>query len=478
MKTITLRPEPLSSTRRTYLALGAIGALAILLGISIPSYLSVVDSSVAAFLAPLIALSMGILFFAQTKAFFLLILTLRSACDIIFESARTSFASTGPGIGGLINVAVIAVMIFAFTKDEIVRKKPLLIAWVWFFCTACYGVFLSSGKLEGVRLVLAWISNFAVFYCASAFVKSVNDFKNVLQVIIVSSIVPVLYGLYALATNLPWVADSRMQSTFTHPNIFAFYLVLVICVVFYQLKSPLFASGMWRKTILSIWMATLLGMLLLTQTRSAWLACIFMFVLFGVIFQRRYLVYFSALCFLALLIEPIRDRIIDLSTPAVEVSQMPLDSFRWRVELWEAGLNWMDWQHYLLGYGIGAFSENAPIFFEHGDGIRWDAHNVYVQWFFDVGIIGLAGYVWLHCRVLYLLRHVSRIDRVLRFFVILTVSLYLMVSFSDNTMFYLSFNWYYWLFLGAVSSLLTVENTNEQQASKNNAAKSQTVGRR
>jgi O-antigen ligase len=471
----TFRSESSSSVQRNYLVLGAISVFAIVLGVGIPAYLSVVGSSIAALSALPLALFLGILFFAERKTFFFLILSVRSACDIVFESARSSFASGGPGIGGLVNAAIIGLMILIFSKEDLVRKKPLLMAWAWFFCTTCYGLLLSPSKPEGVRFVLAWVSNFAVFYCASYFVISVNDFKNVLRVIVASSIVPVAYGLYALASGVPPVVAGRVQSTFTHPNIFAFYLVLVICIVFYQLKSSLFVAKAWKKAMLFIWMTALFGMLLSTQTRSAWLVCILMFLFFGLLFERRYLIYIFALCCLALLIEPIRDRIIDLSAPTVTTSQTQLDSFRWRVELWIAGLSWMEVKHYLLGYGIGGFSENSPIFFERSDGIHWDAHNVYVQWFFDVGLIGLAGYAWLHCRLLYLLRQLSRIDRVLSFIVILTVVSYLTVSFSDNMMFYLAFNWYYWFFLGAASSLLTVANIDAQRTSIPNGADSKIV---
>src|SRR5439155_7959837 len=108
---------------------------------------------------------------------------------------------------------------------------------------------------------------------------------------------------------------------------------LVISIVFYQLKSSLLPGSAWKKAALFIWMGALLTMLLATQTRSAWLVCMLMFLFFGLLFERRYLLYILALCCLALLIEPIRDRIIDLSAPEVETSQSRLDSFRWRVEL-------------------------------------------------------------------------------------------------------------------------------------------------
>jgi len=88
------------------------------------------------------------------------------------------------------------------------------------------------------------------------------------------------------------------------------------------------------------------------------------------------------------------------------------------------------------------------------DGIKWDAHNVYVQWFFDVGLLGLAAYIWIHGRLLYMLRPLFAIDRLAAFITICTIISYLLVSLSDNIMFYLVFNWYYWFSIGAACALV------------------------
>lgn len=433
----------------------AIALCAIAMGAGIPAYLAVVGDGAAAVLALPLTVALAALFFARKKTFFFLVLAARSACDLVFESIRLSVAGGGPGIGGFVNASIIGLALLVISKDDVLRRKPFLAAWAWFFCTTAYGFLLAPSKGESLRFILAWVSNFAVFYCAASFVTSMKDFRTVLRVIVASSIIPVAYGMVQVAAaGLGALSSSRVQGTFTHPNIFAFYLAFVICIVFYQLKSPLRGGGMFGKAALVAWMAVLSGMLVCTQTRSAWLVCMAMFLAFGVFFERRYLLYLLAGCCLALLVEPIRDRIIDLSAPEVVTSQTKLDSFRWRVELWTAALEWMEIKRALFGYGIGAFSENAPVFFARGDGIHWDAHNVYVQWLFDVGLLGLAAYVWIHGRLLYLLRRLSQVDRMLRFIVMVTVISYLTVSFSDNMMFYLAFNWYYWLFLGAASSLL------------------------
>lgn len=435
------------------LLLCALGAIVI--GACLPLYLGVFGGNLVSLLVFPIALLMLGLFFIEPKIFFFMIMIARSACDGVFESARTSIGGGGPGIGALINASVIALAIYVFSREELQKKKSILTVWAFFFVTTAYGLLLSPTKVEAVRLILAWLSNLAVFYCASHFVRSSKDFALLLYVILFSSFVPVTYGGYViLSSGLGSIGNLRVQSTFTHPNIFAFYLAFVINIVFYQLKAAHHAARPLVRAFLVLWLIILFAMLVCTQTRSAWLACMLMFLFFGLLLERRYIVYILLACALALLFDPIRDRIFDLNAPEVATSQTKLDSFRWRVELWTAGLTWMEIKNYLFGYGIGAFSENAPIFFPRGDGIKWDAHNVYVQWFFDVGLVGLIGYVWIHLRLVYVTRRLFNVDRALGFILVLTIVSYLMVSFSDNMMFYLAFNWYYWFFLGGAASLL------------------------
>ena len=45
------------------------------------------------------------------------------------------------------------------------------------------------------------------------------------------------YGLVQLGTHIDWYQGSRIASTFTHPNIFAFYLLTTIGLIFTLLAS-------------------------------------------------------------------------------------------------------------------------------------------------------------------------------------------------------------------------------------------------
>ena len=88
--------------------------------------------------------------------------------------------------------------------------------------------------------------------------------------------------------------------------------------------------------------------------------------------------------------------------------------------------------------------------------MNWGAHNVYVQWFFDAGVIGLCAYLFLYARMVLALKALFKADRLASFITIAIVIVYLVVSSSDNMFGYLVFNWYFWFVVGAGCALATI----------------------
>jgi O-antigen ligase len=214
-----------------------------------------------------------------------------------------------------------------------------------------------------------------------------------------------------------------------------------------------------------LYMVYLLALLMLTQTRSAWIGCLLMFVGYALLFERRYLIYLLLLPVVALLVPEVRDRLVDLTSGNEAVGYAKLNSFAWRLSIWESGLQWMQPSHYLYGYGVDAFRHYSPTFFPAANKISWGAHNVYVQWFFDAGAIGLLAYLWLYGRVIFFIKTLARRDKLATFIAIAIVIVYLVASSSDNMFGYLVFNWYFWFTVGAACALAARAQARSAEAS-------------
>ncbi len=425
-------------------------ALALLIGIVVPFYAELMDYKPARLLALPAVLVFGLLLLFNRLLLLALIIVFRSAGDVILDSTRFSIGAYETGIGGLINLCVIMLAcMLVFEKPSRLPKKMTL-AWLPFLLIAFFGLVISPEKGDAIRSYLTLLSYFSMFVIAFYFVRSAQDFRRCVKMVLWSSALPAAYALVdtGLHGSTGGVEGFRLQSTFTHPNIFAFYLTLIIPLTLYMLKDKAVQLGSGSRVALTLYLIYLLALLVLTQTRSAWLACVIIFFAYALLFERRYLLYLMLLPLVALLVPEIRERLLDLGSGTTASAYAKLNSFAWRLSIWESGLQWMRPSHYLFGYGLEAFRHYSQTFFPAANNMNWGAHNVYVQWFFDAGVIGLMAYLWLHARVALMLKSLMRIDRLAAFATLALVFSYLVVSSSDNIFGYLVFNWYFWFSVG------------------------------
>ncbi|NUU00244.1 O-antigen ligase family protein [Herbaspirillum robiniae] len=434
-------------TSQLLLLAGAVMA-AVLIGMALPVAAGLLGDSYARLAAVPALFILGALFIFNRHLLLLMIFFFRASGDIVLESTRVG-GSGGVGLGGAINALIILIAILFVVEKPKLLPRRVIVPWLILMAVACAGVVISPDRGAAVKIVLSLSSYFAVFVCAFYVVRSPEDFRSLIRLMVASSILPALYAVVNVALNAKGgLANFRLQSTFGHPNIFAFYLTLVISLGLYMVKSPAFQLNQFKRIVLIGYMVGLFGLLLLTQTRSAWIACFLLFFVYGVMFERRYLIYLAILPMLALLVPSVQDRVLQLDSGNTVQTYAKLNSFAWRVYLWESGLKWMSVTRYLTGYGVEAFPYYSQTFFPLAGTTKWGAHSVFVQWFFDTGIIGTIAYLAVFYQVLRMLMRFFALDRLGAVILICTLIEYLVVSASDNLLAYLAFNWYFWLLLG------------------------------
>lgn len=430
-----------------------------LIGVSfIAGLFAVVYSSLAGekilLLAGLPALLALAVFLALDKTkLFILILFFRSAADILFATA--SFGSFG--IGGLINLLVIVIALMFVLERPGGFTKLMASIWGPLLFIAILSISYTPDIGGALKTLNALLTYFSVFVIAFYLVKDKSDYKYFINLILLSSILPVLYAFVDIGLHFGHMGngDNRLKSTFGHANIFAFYLVLVISLLFYKIKSTAMEVSQFIKIGFFFYILILMGLLLLTQTRSAWGACLFTFAIYGLIFERRYLVYLMLSGFFALLIPSVRDRVLDLGAGNEYVRYAKLNSFAWRKLLWQSALNWMEPVRYVFGYGLESFKYLCTDFFAGGK--SFGAHSIFVQWFFETGIVGILTAVWMYFKMVFTLKDGLKSDRVGTVITFLIIAGYMMEAYSDNILVYLSFNWYFWFFMGASCALVVSE---------------------
>lgn len=426
--------------------------VAALLGLVTPAFVAMSNGQVSKMVALPAAMIFALMLMYDRRLSLMVIILFRSGADNVLELTRLSVGSYPLGIGGLINGFVILIaMLLVFEKPK--QAPPSAFgAWAPFLGILLVGVVMSPVKGDAIRMFLGILSHFAMFIAGFHCVRDKQDFRRWLTLIVWSSLIPVLYSAvdFALRHRMP---EFRLQSTFSHPNVLAFYTTIIIGVAFYLLKSMPKDAPAGPKVCLTLYLLVLLGVLLLTQTRSAWTATAISFTLYALLFERRFLLYMFGLGVVAAMIPGVMDRIADLGQGNTVSTYASLNSFAWRVYLWQSGIGWMRPSTYLSGNGLLSFKEYSQIFFPLAGKMKWGAHSVYVEILFELGIVGLLAFCWLYLKVLMGLTKLIKLDALAAFSLIVIVVNFLICCFSDNMLDYLSYAWYLWFAVGAGCAL-------------------------
>jgi len=170
----------------------------------------------------------------------------------------------------------------------------------------------------------------------------------------------------------------RPYGTFSHPNVLAGYLVVVLALILGTDVNQKW--GKWLR-----WLAIVFGGLALffTFSRLAWITG-FLIFFYWLIVQKKWLLTFLIILFLFLVSGSVQARFRTLAT-------FESESWQKRQELniaaWE-----MIKAHPLFGVGLGNFLVELPKYHQEQGAVRFlqPAHNLYLMITSETGLVGLS----------------------------------------------------------------------------------------
>lgn len=453
-----------SSSKATLIFI-VIGLLvAVFVGIFVALFGATVGEHYGILLALPVTIIIGFLFFFDRYSLLFLIMVSRASLDVILDATRLgSF-----GLGAVLNALVIIIAIVAIFQQPNPVQKIIRQTWMVFLGIALVSVFISPVPLAAVKSFLVLLSYASIFAIAIVLIKSEEDYGRWMRALLLSSIVPVLYAFVDMAHGgygSQEVEGFRISSTFSHPNVFAFYLVLIISLSFYFFKTKASYISEYIRKGLPIYILLLFALLVLTKTRSAWASCLVFFAIYALLYERKYLFYIFMASLIALLIPEVRDRLLDLGQGNEVVNYSKLNSYAWRKQIWHDGFSFMSPSHYFLGYGLEAFQDRSSDFFTMSRGDKHEAHSVYVQLFFETGALGLLAYIWLHLKVVKLLMPFYKKDKLMIFTMVMVIFEFAFEAYADNMLSYLSYAWYMWFVIGATYAVSIVRQNKDLDVS-------------
>jgi O-antigen ligase len=214
--------------------------------------------------------------------------------------------------------------------------------------------------------------------------------RQVVAAVIVAAVVPLVVAAWQMwsgAGTFDAGGFSRARGTFTHSNPLAAFLALLVIMTFAQvvhLRST-------RPRIYASAVCVVAGIgLFATYTRAAWLAAVLGITVIAASRGRRWLGGVVVILLVLLVTVPgVGSRFSDLTQESTSRGE-PSNSLTWRAEYWGEALGLQDSP--VTGIGLKQVAAQSA------EGKQ--PHNDFLRAYVEMGLIGLAAYLWLMWQVL------------------------------------------------------------------------------
>jgi O-antigen ligase len=375
------------------------------------------------------------------------LLAVRATLDSFLGDFKVDLGGADFSPGVVLNVIVITVFFILLSRNSAKAVFPSLV-WAPFLLMSAISIMYSPDQAGALKLYGAQLTYFAFFSFPFLLPSPAARNDSIADVLLISSVGPLGYGVFELATGFN--SDFRAQATFPHPNIFAFYLLILVSGIMYKVYNRSTQRSAVTTSVYFCHLFIVIAFLLLTQTRSAWIALAAMFAIAALLVDRRLLLA-GFLIPVLLFVPAVQSRLGDTSSSTDLVAGEALSSYAWRQRLWEQAFDDLA-GHAVFGKGLGSFHINSGTFsdFTITDGPTTEAHNAYVQTIYESGWVGMAAFVLLFLACMGTLLKLRRFARREAGIGIACVAGMMIVNYSDNTPYYLAYNWYAWSFVAFI----------------------------
>lgn len=342
-----------------------------------------IDPLTTAVVAGLSLVAAGILLAVwRFEVFILALLAVRPLVDGLHLGAQNDFFSPSIGVGLLFVVASLGWLVARWRAGRLVRPSAACLGFGVLVVAAGLSSLVSrivGASLSGTfRLLAAGL----MFVVIEQLLADRPEFRRRLMLaLLVATLLVTTWALLGVVTGTAFLdvysEIRRANGPFVHPNVLAKFLAIM--------AMPLAAYALWsRGRIRTLAVAVLVPVLLalgLTYARVAWIAAALgLAYLLSRVSWKFIPPLVGALVAAGLLVPALRARIADLWAPAPSVGT-PENSLVWRLQYWQELL---DLNRVSPINGIGF--DTIPSL---GSYTGLNAHNVWVQSYVEMGVVGL-----------------------------------------------------------------------------------------
>jgi O-antigen ligase len=304
-------------------------------------------------------------------------------------------------------------LLFIYKREECRRGEleytaiPSTVTWPFiifaFFAAASIvvNVVPLTVSIDAVRVV------FQPMFFAAATMFLMDDEKNLdvfLRILVISTIIIAVFGIvqYALKLDLGlWqhskdTGQFRITSIFSNPNALGSYFNMVLA---FTLASILLRGSIKQKMLYAGASAVIFVALLLTFSRSAWIAFVAMMLYFIFVYNKKWLLAVPVLGALTPFIMP--PSVIARFSNLLDPTYYQMSAEYGRLAFWGTALEKIK-ESPLVGVGLGTFGDSVPL--RHNIPFSTWVDNHYLKFGAEIGIPGMLAFLAL-LLALFLLAH-------------------------------------------------------------------------
>lgn len=307
---------------------------------------------------------------------------------------------------GLLFAALLVVLYFMAASDTDKARAPgrhfgavwfSLIVFTFSLFVSC---FVSYDRGDSIRVLMFFATSLVLCMVMYASIRSAEGLNTVggflYGVLIFTSVIAFVQRILgveadASLTDLTLNADmpGRVFSTLANPNNYAEFLVLFMPFAFaYALNCK---KGTAKRGLLIVGMFLPLGAILLTYSRSGWIALAIAAVIFVALYDRKLIPVFIILALFAIPFIPrnILNRILT-------IGNLKDTSSSYRVDIWKGCLAMLkDYWFTGVGLGTGGFAAIYPPYAFGESGIAPHSHMHFMEMLCELGVLGFVSYISL-----------------------------------------------------------------------------------
>jgi len=365
------------------------------------------------------------------------------------------------GILALLSILISLIVIYRNKKD--IKHIPLTIPILTFILINFVLVFNNFNLIAGITEFIRILSFFLMYFSVFLIIKSKQDIQSIIRTIIFSSIIPSFYAVFEWGFGLGIYTnpgfDNRIAGTFGHPNVFGYFLLIVIALIMYVLLE--YKLNKYDRFVIIFYNIMLSILLILTYTRGAWIGLFILLLGIGFVKMPKMSTLLGLILVplgsLFLFIYDWLQKSILVGYPAINkipiVNRItglfdgdPSDSILWRRQMWDDMIS-KGMDSPIIGYGTGS----VTLITEQVRGLKLGAleiHNDYIKVFVESGFVGLIFYILMIVSIISFLIYNFRKTKNNYILITLFISLSIYISSVwDNLLRQTAVMWIYFVIL-------------------------------